>query len=84
MEKMIYEKMQSVFVDIFDDNNIKLTPQMTAKDIDDWDSLNHINLIVSLEKEFSIKFAASEVQQLENVGAMVKLIEKKLNFKNSN
>jgi acyl carrier protein len=74
----IYKKLSEVFFDVFDDESILLTPELTAKDIDEWDSLGHIRLIVSVEKFFSVKFTASEVGALKNVGEFVNLIKSKL------
>jgi acyl carrier protein len=66
------------FHDLFDDPSITLWPEMTAEDVPEWDSFNHINLIVSIEAEFRIKFQTAELEAIHNVGAMVDRIEKKL------
>lgn len=73
----IYSKLTLVFHDIFDDNSLVLRPEMTAKDVQDWDSFNHINLVVATEQRFGIKFQAAEIESLRNVGQFVELIEKK-------
>ncbi len=70
----IFEKLQEVFQDVFDDNSIVITDTTTAADIDGWDSLTHINLLASVEDEFDIKFDMKAVQGLKNVGAMADLI----------
>jgi acyl carrier protein len=70
--------LQEVFRDVFDDEDITLTPSTTAKDVEGWDSLNHVNLVVAVEKKFKIKFTTKEVTGLPNVGEFVQLIERKL------
>ena len=69
-----YEKLHEVFWDIFDDDTIKLTDATTAHDIEDWDSLEHISLIVAVEKKFGMKFGMGEVNTMKNVGEMVDII----------
>lgn len=75
----IFEKLNNVFRDVFDDDNINLTDQTNSADIEDWDSLEHINLIVSVEQEFGIKFNMNEVISMNNVGEMVDIIISRLN-----
>jgi acyl carrier protein len=60
---------------VFDDDTIEVTPTLTAKDVDGWDSLNHIRLILTVEKAFNVKVSTSEIGSLENVGDLVKLIK---------
>lgn len=74
----IYSKLTDTFRDVFEDDSIVLTPEMTARDIKEWDSFNHINLIVATEGKFKIKFKTSEVESLQNVGHFASLIETKL------
>jgi acyl carrier protein len=74
----ISKKLTSVFHAVFDDESIILKPEMTAADIEEWDSLTHIRLILSVEKEFGVKFSAAEVGNLKNVGDFLSLIESKL------
>lgn len=74
----ILEKMTGVFRTIFDDETIVLTDETTAADIEDWDSLEQINILVALEKLFEMKFTAADVENLQNVGGMVDLIEGRL------
>lgn len=71
----IYEKLTEVFEDVFDEA-LELTDEMTAADVEEWDSLTHITLLSAVEDEFDIKFDMKAVQGLKNVGAMVDLIEK--------
>lgn len=73
----IFERLTDIFHDVFDDDDIVLSPEMTADDIDDWDSLSHIRLIVSVEKAFGISFSSAEVADVANVGEFVSLIERK-------
>ena len=72
--------MNIIFCDVFDDDSIKIFDNMTSADIEEWDSLNHITLVVNIEKVFSLKLNLSEVGKLENIGEMVALILKKINL----
>jgi acyl carrier protein len=67
-------RLNRVFQDVFDDESIQIDDVMTADDIDEWDSLSHITLILGVEREFRVKFTAAEVGSLANVGAMIKLL----------
>ncbi|MBM3252048.1 MAG: acyl carrier protein [Candidatus Omnitrophica bacterium] len=79
MDKLeILEKTRRVFRDVFDKDQLIIDRMTSSKDIEGWDSLANINLIVAIEKEFKIKFILSELISLDNVGAMVDLIEKKI------
>jgi len=77
-EKQIYTELTSVFREVFDDDTLVLRPDLTAKDVEAWDSLNHVNLIVAAESHFGIKFKTAEVESLQNVGHFVQLIGQKL------
>lgn len=72
------EKVQTIFRDVFDDDTLIITDSTNSSDIEDWDSLEHITLVVSMEKEFSLSFDLKEVNKLANVGEMVDLIASKL------
>jgi acyl carrier protein len=74
-DAQIYSRLTRVFNDVFDDETIELTPQLTAKQVDGWDSLTHIRLILSVEKEFKIRFTTSEIGNLENVGELAALVK---------
>lgn len=74
----IYAQLNEVFRDTFDDDSIELCDETTAEDIDAWDSLMHISLIVNTEQSFGIKFSMGEVSTMKNVGAMVDAIASKL------
>ena len=73
----ILERMQSVFRKIFDDDGLLLRQEMTAADVDAWDSLTHIDLIYAIEREFKVRFTNAEVTSLKNVGDLTVLVEKK-------
>jgi len=74
----IFSGVQDIFRDIFDDENLIINDTTSSDDIEDWDSLNHINLVSAIEKEFKIKFALGELMILKDVGAMVDLMVEKL------
>jgi acyl carrier protein len=76
-EVEIYSKLKDVFADVFDDESVELGPTLTAKDVDGWDSLSHIRLILTVEKTFKVKFSTSEIGNLKNVGDMVTLIKER-------
>jgi len=71
------EEITPVFREVFDDDSINLTRSMTADDVEEWDSLTHMNLVIALELKFKIKFALGELQTLKNVGEMLDLINRK-------
>ena len=70
----IFDKLNGIFRDVFDDEDITVTEATTAKDIEEWDSLTHIMLLSAIEDEFDIKFDMKAIQGLKNVGAMADLI----------
>ncbi|SFW61300.1 acyl carrier protein [Selenomonas ruminantium] len=70
----VYERLNNVFRDVFDDETITLTDETTADDIDDWDSFEHINLVVAVQDEFSFKIPMGKVVSMQNVGEMVDII----------
>jgi acyl carrier protein len=71
-------RVTAIFQDVFDDETIVLLQETTANDIEDWDSLAHITLIVAIEKEFNIKFDLIELKPLQNVGELLDLIQSKI------
>ncbi|MCM1298918.1 MAG: acyl carrier protein [Firmicutes bacterium] len=73
----IFERLNGVFRDVFDDDSIEVSADTTADDIEDWDSLNHITLIDAVESEFGVKFTMGEVSGMKNVGEMAEIIEKR-------
>ena len=74
-DAQIYARLTEIFADVFDEDDIVVTPELSAKDVDGWDSLTHIRLILTVEKAFKIKFSTSEVGKMENVSDLVKLIK---------
>ena len=72
------DKLQEIFRDIFDDEELEITEATTADDIEDWDSLTHMQLIVEIENEFGIKFSTAEVNMAGNVGEFIEIIKGKL------
>jgi acyl carrier protein len=77
----ILEEVQSIFRDILDQPDLILTRESNANNVEDWDSLAHINLVSAIEKHYKIKFALGELQELKNVGDMIDLIQAKLDAK---
>ncbi len=67
-------KVQEIFIDILDNDDIVLTYNSSANDVDEWDSLNHIQLVVAIEKAFKIRFTSQEIQRWKNVGEMLDCI----------
>jgi acyl carrier protein len=74
----VHERLTRTFRDVFDDPNIEINRSTTAADIDGWDSLTHINLIVAVEKEFGVRFTTAEVTSFKNVGDLSDAVERKL------
>lgn len=72
--KELTKRLTEVFRDVFDDDDIVITPETTADDIEDWDSIEHITLIGAVEDEFGMKFKMGEVSGMNNVGEMMKII----------
>ena len=73
----IYERLNEVFRDVFDDDSIEVNEDTTAADIEDWDSLNHITLIDAVESEFGVHFTMGEVSGMKNVGEMAQIIKER-------
>jgi len=73
-----FEQLNSIFCKVFDDKDIKITNETTANDIDEWDSLSHVNLVVAIERSFGIKFKNSEIIKWKNVGQMLDSINERL------
>lgn len=70
----VFEKLNEVFRDVFDDETIVVGEGTTSEDIEDWDSLEHINLIAAVEQEFAMKFSMGQVVTMKNVGEMADII----------
>lgn len=71
-------RVQQVFRDVFDDDDLVVAEHTTARDIPDWDSLTHVTLIVALERAFGIRFDAAEISSPANVGELVAIVEAKV------
>jgi acyl carrier protein len=74
----IYERLTTIFHDLFDDDSIELSPGLTAADVPEWDSFNHINLIVAIESRFGIKFQTAELEAMHTVGHLADIVQSKL------
>ncbi len=74
----ILEELQSIFRDVLDQPDLILTRESNASNVDDWDSLAHINLVTSIERHYKIRFALGELQELRDIGDMIDLIKVKL------
>ena len=74
----ILNLLDDVFIDVLDNKDIRLNLNTTADDVDDWDSLNHIQLVVAIEKKFKIRFSSKEIQSWKNVGELVESIHSKI------
>lgn len=75
--QLIIEQLTPIFRDVFDDEDLIIEKNTTAQDVDGWDSLAHIRLVISIEKTLGLRFSASEISGLVNVGEMAELILKK-------
>ena len=74
-QSTVYERLTTIFRDVFDDDELELKPELTAKDVDGWDSLTHLRVILSAEQAFRVKFTTSEIGKLQNVGDLANLIQ---------
>jgi len=74
----IYEKLTEIFREVFDNPEIELKPDMTADDIEEWDSMTHINLILMVEMRFEIEFTQKEVMQFDDVGDLAEAVRAKV------
>lgn len=75
----IFSTLNEVFRDVFDDDSITVQETTTADDIEEWDSLEHINLVAAIEQEFAMKFTMGQVVSMKNVGEMVDIISNSVN-----
>ena len=76
--KELLIKINEVFIDVLDDDQLQIAESTSAEDVDEWDSLNHIHLVVAIEKALKLRFTASEIQSWANVGEMMDNILKKV------
>lgn len=76
--KIIMEKIQDIFRDVFDDEELVVEDSTSSDDIEEWDSLSHIQLVVAVEKTFGLKLTSKEILSWEDVGEMADAIHAKL------
>ncbi len=74
---MLIIQLQEIFREVFDNQNITITKNTSPDEIDDWDSFNHVKLILSLEETFDIKFDVEEVMELNKVGDIISAVKNK-------
>jgi acyl carrier protein len=74
----IYGKLTEIFRTVFNDDDLIAVPTLCAASVDGWDSLNHLRLVLTVERDFGVKFSASEIGRLQNVGEFAALIQSKL------
>ena len=77
MNNNIINRLTEVFRDVFDDDSITISPATTSADIEDWDSIEHINLIGAVEDEFGLRFKMKEASGMKNVGEMISIISER-------
>jgi acyl carrier protein len=73
---MTKESVQAVFREVFDNDELELFPAMNARDVENWDSFNHLNLILALEERFNVRFSSEEMASMANVGDLFLLLNK--------
>ena len=74
----IYSELTAIFREVFDDDDLTIADSTTPADIANWNSLQHINLIMAVESDFGVKFRSSEMEKMTNVGDIIDLLEKKV------
>ncbi len=78
MAQELQERLNEIFREVFDDDDIRIAPEMTSNDIDGWDSLSHVNLIVTIEAKFNIRFSQKELLTFKNIGDLLESIRGKM------
>jgi len=78
----IKEELTKVFEEVFDEDQLELTPEMTSNDIESWDSMSHVTMLMAVEDHFNVEFEQWEIMNLPDVSALLALIEKKTAKKN--
>jgi acyl carrier protein len=73
----IYPQLTTILREVFDDEALVARPELTADDVDEWDSLSHLRLVMTVQRAFGVKFSAGEIGQLSNVGDLARLIQTK-------
>ncbi|GAO38730.1 hypothetical protein SCH01S_19_00340 [Sphingomonas changbaiensis NBRC 104936] len=76
-DEAILERLQEIMADVFDEDDLVVTRDTTAEDVEEWDSLSHIRLMVAIEREFNVKFTNAEIESLESVGDLVDKLKAK-------
>ncbi len=79
MNAAVVEKVQAIFRKVFQEPSLEIYPEMTAEDVENWDSLTHVEMLAEVEKAFNIRFQLREIRKLKNVGEFIALIEQKIN-----
>ncbi len=74
----VIDELTKVFEEVFDQSGLKLSPETTANDIEGWDSMSHVTMLMAVEEHFGIEFKPYEIANLVNVGALISLVDKKL------
>ena len=74
----IFERLTLLLRDVFDNDELVAAPDLTARDVAGWDSLGNVRLFIEVEREFSLRFSATEISSLKNVGQLADIIERKL------
>jgi acyl carrier protein len=77
-KESIFRTVQDIFRDVFDDEELVISSSTCSEEIEEWDSMNHITLVLSIEKTLNIRFMTGEIQSLKNVGEMVDLLAEKI------
>ena len=77
LKEEIIKEINNIFIDVLDDDDIVISEATTSDDVDDWDSLNHIHLVVAIEKHFKLRFTSQEIQSWNNVGEMILNMQEK-------
>tara|TARA_B110000003_G_C16374134_1_gene427751 strand:+ start:278 stop:520 length:243 start_codon:yes stop_codon:yes gene_type:complete len=75
--EQILEELTKIFIEVLEDEDIVISETTTSDDVDDWDSLSHIHLVVTIEKHFKLRFTSQEIQSWNNVGEMILNIQEK-------
>ena len=75
----ILKQINDIFKDVLDNDKVSVTETTTANDIEEWDSLTHIQLVVAIEKHFKVRFTTQEIQQWKNVGDMCASVKNRVN-----
>ncbi len=74
----VWQRLEETFREVFQDPELELRPEWTAADVEAWDSLSHVRLMVAVEQAFRIRFATAEIATLPNVGALAELVQRRL------